>query len=141
MVRGVKRGSGATRDGDDNDDDLLGGGKDDFLFGRDGAHKLWGDADDEARQHEREHDVAPGRDRKRRRGKLVVPNRDDGAPDSRLQQVGDCLHHQRHDQPDLDHGDRHGQDQRAERLTDAVGHHLGMVHRGDHRARTRPRGG
>ena len=37
--------------------------------------------------------------------------------------------HQRHDQADLDHGDRDGQHQRAERLADPVRHDLGEVHR------------
>jgi hypothetical protein len=43
--------------------------------------------------------------------------------------------HQRHDQRDLDH--RHGdrENERAERLADAVGDDLGMMDRGEHRAR------
>ena len=45
--------------------------------------------------------------------------------------VGD---HQRDDQRHLDHGDRHGEHQRAERLADPVRDHLGVVHRGQHRA-------
>ena len=40
--------------------------------------------------------------------------------------------HQRHDQRDLDHGDRDRQHQRAERLADPVGDDLGVVHRGEH---------
>jgi hypothetical protein len=42
--------------------------------------------------------------------------------------------HQRDDQRHLDHRDRHRQHQRAVGLADAVGHDLGVVHRGQHRA-------
>jgi len=42
--------------------------------------------------------------------------------------------HHREDQGHLDDGDRHRQHQGAERLTQAVGHDLGVVHGGDHRA-------
>ncbi len=42
--------------------------------------------------------------------------------------------HQREDQRHLDDGDRHGEHQRAERLADPEGDHLGVVHRGEHGA-------
>ncbi|MNM95706.1 hypothetical protein D3C81_1081610 [compost metagenome] len=42
--------------------------------------------------------------------------------------------HDRDDQRHLDHRHRNRQHQRAERLAHLVGHHLGMVHRGKHRA-------
>ena len=42
--------------------------------------------------------------------------------------------HQGEDQPDLDHRHRKREDQRAERLADAVRDHLGMVDRRDDRA-------
>ena len=45
-----------------------------------------------------------------------------------------AVHHQRHDQPDLDDGDGDGQDQRAERLADAVRDDLGVIDGGQHRA-------
>ena len=48
----------------------------------------------------------------------------------RLRAAGD---HQRDDQRHLDHGDGDGEHQRPERLTDPVGHHLGVVHGGEHR--------
>ena len=47
------------------------------------------------------------------------------ASDGGLRAAGD---HQRDDQRDLDDRDRDGEHQRAERLADPVGDHLGVVH-------------
>jgi hypothetical protein len=40
--------------------------------------------------------------------------------------------HQRDDQAHLDDCHRHREEQRAERFADPVGHHLGVVHGGQH---------
>ena len=58
--------------------------------------------------------------------------------------VAACIgaaHHQRDDQRHLDHRDRDGQDQRAERVADAVGDHLRVVHGGEDRADEEDRDG
>ena len=48
--------------------------------------------------------------------------------------VSEPPNHQRDDQRDLDHRHRDGEHQRPERLADAVGDHLGVMHRREHRA-------
>jgi len=48
--------------------------------------------------------------------------------------VGAAGEHHRDDQGHLDHRHGDGEDERAERLVDAMGDDLGVVHRGQHRA-------
>jgi hypothetical protein len=82
-----------------------------------------GDAGPQRRDQERDADDARTGDD--HRGEHRVPGH--------LRRGVTAGHHQRHDQGDLDHGDGHGQDQRAERLADPVRHDLRVVDGGEHR--------
>ena len=60
--------------------------------------------------------------------------REHGVARERRRVVALAGDHQRDDQPDLDHGHRDREHERAERLADAVRDDLGVMHGGQHRA-------